>query len=222
MKTLSEINTIASVIVNHIDAFVVQTGHCSIMLTGGRGAEQLYLAIARLPAFALLHNVSFWFGDERCVPSDHPDSNYAMVMGTLFAGGVPNACRIYRMKAELGMTLFSYESGLPASIDILLLSMGEDGHVASLFPHNPALFETERKVVSVVGPKVPLERLTITPPVIKAAKKVYVLAIGDEKRRKYEEALLDPEDIGSIPARLVLDRTWIFDLNKEIDLCPRL
>ena len=57
---------------------------------------------------------------------------------------------------------------------------------------------------------------------MKSAKKVYVLAIGKEKRRKYEEALLNPQDISTIPARLVLDRTWIFDLDQEIDLCPML
>lgn len=221
MTKIVESKLTANMIVNQIGALVVETGHCSIMLTGGRSAEQLYLAMARLPTFTLLHDVSFWFGDERCVPPDHPDSNYAMVMRTLFTGGVPSTCHVYRMKADQGVTFFSYESQLPASVDILLLSVGEDGHVASLFPSSPALFEAERKVLPVIGPKPPFQRLTITPPVIQAAKSVYVLAIGDEKRRKYEEALLDPKDISSIPARLVLDRTWIFKLDEEIDLCSK-
>jgi len=213
---------VASMLVKRIAAFVIEVGHCSVMLTGGRSAEQLYLAMARLPTFALLHNVSFWFGDERCVPPDHPDSNYAMAMRTLFVGGVPSTCHVCRMKAEQGVAFFSYESQVPASVDILLLSMGADGHIASLFPHSPALFETKRKVLPVIGPKAPFKRLTITPPVIQSAKQVYVLAIGDKKRRKYEEVLHDPEDICAIPARLVLNRTWIFDLDEEIDLCPKL
>ena len=111
---------------------------------------------------------------------------------------------------------------LPETIDFMLLSIGDDGHIASLFPNSPALFENERKVVPVIGPKAPYQRITITPSVIQSAKHVYVLALGDEKRRKYEEAILDREDISSIPARLVLDRTWIFDLDEEIDLCLKL
>ena len=123
--------------------------------------------------------------------------------------------KIHRMRAEHRNPQAEadrYSLLLPESVDLLLLSLGEDGHIASLFPNSPALYETERKVVSAVGPKAPYRRLTITPPVIRAAKQVYVLAIGDEKKRMYEELCRDPEDITSIPARLVLDRAWFFDL----------
>lgn len=195
------------------------------MLTGGRSAANLYAKWSVTPEFNQLKNIHIFFGDERCVPKHHPESNYNLVMSNLFPDGVLSEFQIFHMRtedADADLIALEYEQQLPEKLDLLLLSMGEDGHIASLFPHSPALFETERKVVPVIGPKTPYQRLTITPPVIQSAKQVYVLAIGDEKKRKYEEALLDPGDINSIPARLVLDRTWIFDLNEEIDLCPRL
>jgi len=197
-----------------------------VFLTGGNTARFFYSKIADsfVPSAALSHT-NFYIGDERCVLPSHPDSNYSMIMRVLFGGRLPKNAFFHRMEAEapdLDGASDRYSQIIPNSIDMMLLSMGEDGHIASLFPGSPALNETERKVMPVVGPKAPFQRLTITPPVIQSAKQVYVLAIGDEKRRKYEEALFDPEDISSIPARLVLDRTWIFDLEEEIDLCPKL
>jgi len=196
------------------------------MITGGRDAAQLYKrwmkanVLSSIPKF-----LDLFLTDERCVPRSHSDSNYHLIMEQLFAGKLPQDVafhRIYGEAADLQVEACRYEQLLPASVDLLILSMGDDGHIASLFPGSSALYETERKFVPVMGPKAPFCRLTITPPVIRSAKRVYVLALGDKKRRKYEEALLDPEDISSIPARLVLDKTWIFDLDKEIDLCPKL
>jgi 6-phosphogluconolactonase len=212
----------ANMIVNHIAVCAKKYGHCSVMLTGGRSAEKLYLAMAQLQSFWMLRNITFWFGDERCVSPDHPMSNYAMAMRTLFASGIPIACEIFRMEAEQDMNSHVYETQLPPNIDILLLSMGEDGHIASLFPHSPALHEKKRKVVPVIGPKPPFRRHTITPLVIDTAKQVFVLAIGEKKRAKYLEGLLDEENINALPARLVLNSRWIFDFDERTDLCPKL
>jgi 6-phosphogluconolactonase len=104
----------------------------------------------------------------------------------------------------------NYGRLLPMNIDLLLLSVGEDGHIASLFPHSPALHELQRSVVPVVGPKAPFSRLTITPRVIESARNIIVLAEGVEKRKVYEMALEAPEDIDSIPARLALNGIWVF------------
>lgn len=197
----------------------------SIMLTGGKSAKIFYSRIARSSYCRnYLSRMNFFWGDERVVPLNHCDSNYEMARKCLLSRiDVDDACinPIRALSGDVHKVAFEYSSIVPDSVDVLLLSIGEDGHIASLFPNSPALSETERKVMPVIGPKAPFQRLTITPPVIQSAKRVYVLAIGDEKKRKYEEALLDPEDISSIPARLVLDRTWIFDLDEEIDLCPK-
>jgi len=140
-----------------IMAAVAQTcqarGTCSVMLTGGRSAAQLYEAWAGLPEFCQLHNVHFYFGDERCVPPDHPESNFGLAMRTLFKHGVPPACKVIRMAAEQAdreAAAAAYEAQLPDKLDVLLLSVGEDGHIASLFPHSAALLETRRGVVPVL------------------------------------------------------------------------
>jgi 6-phosphogluconolactonase len=112
---------------------------------------------------------------------------------------------------NLELAANNYSKLLPKSIDLLMLSVGEDGHISSLFPHSPVLHELQRSVVPVVGFKPPFSRLTITPQVIQSARNIIVIAEGIEKRKIYEKALQDPEDIDSIPARLVLNRTWVFD-----------
>jgi len=187
---------------------------CHIMLTGGRSAKQFYEAWAasgHLPAnFSKLR---FYFGDERCVPSDHPESNYRLASEALFPQGIPDHVRVHRMEtdcSDLEGAAARYAAVLPDCIDILLLSMGEDGHIASLFPHSQALKEANRRVVAVRGPKLPYERMTITPPVIRNARHVFVMALGPQKRMVYEQALRNPSDIDTLPARLVVERSWIF------------
>lgn len=197
-----------------IDGALYSKGVCHIMLTGGRSAKQFYKAWADSgPPPASFSGLEFHFGDERCVPVDHPESNYRLASETLFSHGIPRNVRVHRMETDcpdLDGAADRYADNLPDSIDILLLSMGQDGHIASLFPHSSALKETRRRVVVIRGPKPPYERMTITPPVICSAQNVIVMALGAQKRMVYEQALRDPSDIDSIPARLVLNRTWIF------------
>lgn len=205
--------SVAILIRDAIQKTLLERGSCNVMLTGGRSAEKLYLAWAALPDFQNLRDVRFYVGDERCVPTEHPDRNYGLVMRTLFSRGLPKGCAIVRMEADHAdrdAAAVDYEQQLPEKLDVLLLSMGEDGHIASLFPHSAALHETRRRVVSVTGPKSPFQRLTITPTVIQNAREVFVLALGEQKRAVYEEALRNSADIDAIPARLVLSRTWIF------------
>lgn len=193
----------------------------TIMLTGGRSAKLLFAKwSSSLKLMSSFENKEFFFGDERCVPPDDKDSNYRLTLENLFSNGIPYGARLHRMEAEsnnLDLAALSYEKRLPSSIDLLLLSVGDDGHIASLFPYDSALAEQERLVVAVKANEKHIGRLTITPVVIKNAKKVVVMAIGAKKRMIYERALEDPLDVISMPARLVLDRTWIFDLN-DVDV----
>jgi 6-phosphogluconolactonase len=186
-------------------------GTCSVMLTGGRSAAQLYEAWAKMPEFLQLRNVHFYFGDERCVPPDHPESNYALAMRTLFQHGVPYACSVSRIEAEQTDHLAAaraYEAQLPDRLDVLLLSVGEDGHIASLFPHSSALLENRRRVIPVSSPKPPAERLTISPVVITEAIQTFVMAMAPEKSAFYHQAQIEPQNISALPARLVLGATW--------------
>lgn len=187
---------------------------CNIMLTGGRSAERLYLAWRELPAFWHLKNVNFFFGDERCVSPDDPESNYGMAMRTLFGSGVPSGCSVFRMAADdtdIDAAAWRYGELLPSQVDILLLGVGADGHVASLFPGSAALRDVSRLVIPVIGPIPPFRRLTIGPNVVARAKSVIVLACGMEKRQVLARAIEDPDDINSLPARMALGGTWLLD-----------
>lgn len=204
----------AAIIMDEITQTCQTQGGCSVMLTGGRSAARLYQAWADLPDFDQLLKVHFYFGDERCVTPDQPESNYGLAMRILFQRGVPKDCTVSRMHAERPdreAAAEAYVEQLPSSIDVLLLSVGEDGHIASLFPHSPALLERLRRVVYVHAPKPPPERLTVTPLVIAQAKQVFVLAIGSEKAAVMHQAQTVPNDIFELPARLVLNANWFLD-----------
>jgi 6-phosphogluconolactonase len=202
-----------------IMATVAQTcqacGSCTVMLTGGRSAERLYEAWAASPEFAHLRDVHFYFGDERCVPPDHPESNYGLAMRTLFKRGVPQDCTVTRMPAERPdheAAAEAYSKQLPSRPDVMLLSVGEDGHIASLFPYSSAFFETQRRVVPISAPKPPPERLTVTPLVIAQVTQVFVMALGSAKAAIFQRAQTEPNDILALPARLVLNATWFVDV----------
>jgi 6-phosphogluconolactonase len=184
------------------------------MLTGGRNAVLLYQAWSELLLFQQLKDVSFYFGDERCVPPDDANSNYGMAMRSLFQRGVPADCSVFRMEADdpdLEAAALRYGDALPAKLDVILLGVGEDGHIASLFPGSAALHEKHRRVMSIIGPKPPHQRLTITPSVIAQAKYVFVLAAGAAKAAVLSDALQAPNDFDIMPARLVLNATWLLD-----------
>lgn len=205
----------AVLIHGRINAVLKSQGQCSVMLTGGRSAERLYEAWSAHPGFPLLKGVRFYFGDERCVPADHPESNYGMVMRSLFQRGVPVGCSIFPMDGadpDRDAAAKRYDEALPEKMDVLLLGVGEDGHIASLFPGSEALHEAGRRVAPVVGPKLPRERLTITPSVIKQAGSIFILATGAAKTAVLSDLLSVPgDDVLILPARLVLHATWLLD-----------
>uniref|UniRef100_UPI0040470DF8 6-phosphogluconolactonase n=1 Tax=Polynucleobacter sp. TaxID=2029855 RepID=UPI0040470DF8 len=187
----------------------------SFMLTGGRSAAFMYKSwAASSECIKLISKMECYFGDERCVMPDHADSNYFLAMSTLFPKGMPEDFIVHRMQAEnfdLDMAAANYSALLLKPMDLLLLTVGDDGHIASLFPFSSAIREKERLVVPVMAPQSPFQRLTITPKVIENAREVIVFAGTSQKRDIYRRALEDPDDIESIPARLVLNRTWVFD-----------
>jgi 6-phosphogluconolactonase len=203
----------ASVVIEHILNFTNKSGCCSVMLTGGNSAALLYAALARHPNFHKISRVSYYFGDERCVPPTHVDSNFRLVMHTLFSSGVPDGCFMHRMHADsvdLDKAADDYAMKLPDRIDVLLLGVGEDGHIASLFPRCSALYD-DRRVVPIMRPKPPSQRLTITPSVIKGARYTFVLAPGPAKLAVLNEALSLPYDIDAFPVRMIENGIWLLD-----------
>jgi 6-phosphogluconolactonase len=192
------------------ETWVVQ---CHAYWWSQRSAEQLYLAWAALTFFQNFRDVRF-FGDERYVPLGHPDSNYGLVMRTLFNRGVPDGYEIFRMEADRAKCdadAVAYKQQLLNRLDVLLLNVGEDGHIASLFPNGDELYETRRRVVTVSAPKQPHDRLTVTPAVLARAKHIFVLAIGAAKPAIFQRAQESPQKIADLPARLVLIATWLLN-----------
>jgi 6-phosphogluconolactonase len=104
-----------------------------------------------------------------------------------------------------------YERALPPRLDVLVLGMGPDGHTASLFPGSAALDERRRLVVPVVGARPPAERLTITPPVIEAARRVAVIATGGDKAAMVARAIDGPLAPNAVPIQLARRGVWFLD-----------
>ena len=202
----------ADIIGQKINEVVSYRSICNVMLTGGNTAKALYTHWAKCSSLPL-NRIRFFFGDERCVPPDHVDSNFALVLGTLLVNERPFEYSITRMEAEnpdREAAARAYEDLLPESIDVLLLGMGVDGHIASLFPFSNAL-STQRTVIPVSGLNALHGRLTITPPVIKHAKSVFLLAMGEEKGMVLAEAIKLQDDFMPLPVCLTLNGTWLLD-----------
>jgi 6-phosphogluconolactonase len=192
---------------------IAQRGSCAVALSGGRTPEPMYRELAQTPGIDWAR-VDVYFADERAVPPDHPESNYGMVRRALLSRVPIPSGRIHRMEAERfdrDAAARDYQRSLPDQLDLLLLGMGADGHTASLFPGSAALDESRRRVLPVVATKPPPERLTITPPVIEAARKLAVIATGEDKAPMVKRALEGPFTPKAVPVQLALRGFWFLD-----------
>lgn len=188
-------------------------------LCGGSTPAPVYEALADSPLD--WDNIEITFGDERCVPPDHGDSNFRMASDSLLDKVPLNESNVLRMKGELDPddAAREYEDSLRErsgreiyTHDLILLGMGEDGHTASLFPGTAALNDDERWVVANHVPQKNQTRITLTFPIINAARKVLFLVRGEEKRAVVDRVLAGQSDF---PASLVDPEngsvTWLLD-----------
>jgi 6-phosphogluconolactonase len=186
------------------ELLVSSGGH--VVITGGSTPRIAYQQAAERRAD--WSGVEFWFTDERCVPPDHEHSNYGMAERALFSkvGGVT----AHRMEGELGPEdgAREYERELdesgPEAFDFMLLGLGPDAHLCSLFPGADALGERERRVVGVETPGMaPLvSRITLTLPVVNAARRRVFLVTGEDKAEAVARAFSGRPDPHA-PASLV-------------------
>ncbi len=171
-------------------------------LTGGSSA-QLYPALKALPVLWSL--IDLYWGDERAVPQDHPDSNYALAYHALIAPLALRPERVHRMPADasdLEVAARAYEQLLPPHLDLVHLGLGEDGHVASLFPKHPLLAERHARVRAIHDAvKPPPRRLTLTLPALRTAGRIVVTAFGREKAGAVRSAFQSSDE--SLPSVLV-------------------
>jgi 6-phosphogluconolactonase len=157
--------------------------------------------------------VEVWFGDERCVPPDHKDSNYKMAREALLAE-VP--ATVHRIEGELPPeeAARKYDDALASPsfdrFDLVLLGMGPDGHTASLFPGTTALAETNRRAVAVHVAKLDSWRVTLTAPLLSAGREILIACPGADKAEALAIALEGAD--GSVPIQLIRGNvTWLCD-----------
>ena len=206
-------NLAAKRIAQALEQCIAADGAASLALAGGTTPRAAYEALAKISGIDW-PRVNVYFGDERAVPATHPDSNFQMAQSALFEHVALPPANIHRMhadEADRDAAARAYEELLPAYISVLVLGIGEDGHTASLFPGSAALDEQTRRVLPVIGPKPPPQRLTITPPVIAAARRIIMIATGAGKAEPVRRALRDAPDPKTTPSCLARDGLWLMD-----------
>ena len=199
-----------------IQAAVLDKKFCTVVLSGGRTPQRTYELLGGTAGIAEVpwQQCHFFWGDERWVAQDHPDSNYSMAYKALFAGlhipprnihPIPFGNRdpeVDAGKYEKHLDVFFHTRpySMPADFlagstvpifDLILLGMGSDGHTASLFPGSPFLAEKEKWIVAVPGDKATpaVPRITFTLPVINHARNVLFLISGKQKKTILEKFL---------------------------------
>jgi 6-phosphogluconolactonase len=202
-------------------------GSAAIALSGGNTPRAAYARLAAEPRIDWAKVDVFWV-DERAVPPSDERSNFYWAQQTLLTPASIAGERVHRMPgeaADLDGAAREYEqllrtkvrpdpTGAP-SFDLLVMGIGDDGHTASLFPGDPAVTVTDRLVVAVPASGAREARLTITTPVIEAARAVIVLAVGKGKNAPLEQAWLIAGSASETPARVIRGVrgaiTWIID-----------
>ena len=198
---------------------VNERGRFYVALAGGSTPRELYQILTARGFRQQIDwgNTEFFFGDERSVPADDIDSNFRMVREALFEKiALPDA-QIHRMHAEqddLSAAAAEYQTriadrfgvdatGSPPAFDLILLGMGTDGHTASLFPFTTALAEQEKWVVANDVPQLNTRRMTMTFPIINAARSVAFLISGEAKTQSLFEVLCGADNPDLLPSQRI-------------------
>jgi len=179
-------------------AAIADHGTFHVALAGGNTPRNFYKKLAQQPAVdeSCWHNTHIYFGDERCVSQDHPDSNYRMAKETLLSVAPLLPEHVHAMfttTLSVEQNVMQYETLLHDTLpldakgypvfDLVLLGMGEDGHTASLFPDTEILYESVKPVAAQFVQKLNAWRISLTFPVINAACHVAILVAGDTKAK---------------------------------------
>jgi 6-phosphogluconolactonase len=199
-----------------------------IALSGGNTPRPVYQELAQIGHELRWERVSVTFGDERCVPPDHVESNYRIAHESLLSPAVVPELSVARLRGEIEPALAAqeYEEQLDVLAtqrgeliyrhDLILLGLGDDGHTASLFPGTAALEEHARRVVANYVPKLDTWRLTFTLPLINQARRICFLVNGDKQRELIDRVLDgDPELPASRVAPAAGEITWIIGEGSE-------
>ncbi len=209
-----------------IEHAIQQNGLCNMALSGGKTPGGIFSLLASDPYrdrldWSRLH--LFW-GDERMVLPEHQDSNFRLVQETLLEHiKIPHE-NVHRMRGEIApeeaaaeyaeMLHDHFKESTPC-FDLMLLGLGEDGHTASLFPGTDAVGECEKHVVAVFVPKLDAWRVTLTLPVLNAARNILFLVSGKSKSEMVQRVMSNKQPDKEIPATMVNPQNgethWMLD-----------
>lgn len=221
-------------------AAIAERGRFCVALSGGTTPRRMYEILAEAPRWAQLdwRRVEFFWGDERAVGPEHPESNYGVAAAALLGklGVMPD--RIHRIQGELAdpevaaaryqdelaRVFATFDDGLPPIFDLILLGMGADGHTASLFPYSQAVTERRRWVVGYTVARLGRARITMTPPLLNRAAEIRILVAGADKAAVLHEALEGPREPERLPVQLVAPEAgrliWLVDRAAAAKLSP--
>lgn len=209
----------AEILVQHIGKTLQTKDVYSIAQSGGSTPRRLYALLADDPEFDCQipwERIHFFWGDERHVPPDHPDSNYRMAFEAMLSRVPIPSANIHRIRAEYPNAdkaadeyardihrFFGTTGGEMPRFNCVLLGMGSDGHTASLFPDSPALNEHKRLVMANWVEKFQSFRITLTAPVFNNADLILFLVSGSEKADALKTVLEDDAAPDRYPAQLI-------------------
>ena len=221
------------------DTVASATGHAYIALSGGSTPKRMGQLLAEPPYRETIawRNIEFFWGDERFVPEDSPESNSGEARRTFlekvdiepsrinpFPTTVRDADLAAEMYATILKTVFN-ETDVAPRFDLVFLGMGDDGHTLSLFPGTAAIHETQRFVVANYVPKLETTRLTLTAPVVNAARRVAFLVGGSGKAETLAKVLDGPVDVETLPSQIIRptdgELLWLVDEAAAADLARR-
>jgi 6-phosphogluconolactonase len=220
------------------DQYTIGSGLFTVALSGGSTPRKMLSILAEDPFLDTVpwSCIYFFWGDERCVPPNHPDSNYLMAWETLLSKAPVPSENIFRIPAEAPdpnraaeeysrtlmqffLTRASKSATAPLSnvprFDLVLLGMGPDGHTASLFPHTPAIYDNENIVVANFVEKFNAYRITFTTATINNARNVTFLVAGEDKAEALKNVIEGNYQPEVYPSQLIRPRNgtllWMID-----------
>src|SRR5690349_9764760 len=231
----------ARLVIKIIDA-QAERGWAGVVLTGGRVAAKVLRAVKELPASDAIDwsHVDLWWGDERFLPAGDPDRNETQAREALLDALPLDPARVHAMPAsdgpdgddaksaaaryarELAAAAKPGSSELP-HFDVLMLGVGEDGHVASIFPEHPVGYETGTVAAVHNSPKPPPNRITLTLPTIRTAEEVWLIAAGKDKAAPVGMAIAGagPQQLPAAGAAGVEKTLWLLDRAAAANVPPK-
>src|SRR5215510_1966677 len=197
------------------EAFTNNAGRFAVALSGGSTPKAMFQVLADKPFADSLpwRSIYFFWGDERCVPPDHPDSNYRMANETLLSKVPIPRENIFRIPAEdedheraaanYSETLRTFFAEERPGLDLVFLGMGAEGHTASLFPGTTALQINDRVAVANYVEKFHSWRITLTAGAINRARNIIFLVVGTEKAPALKEVIKGQRNPELYPSQLI-------------------